>query len=410
MNPAPVLRAQIKSAPTSFVLIVLLIAVAVGLGVAASVLERSLRDGSARAADSFDLLVAAPGSQAQVVLTSVFLQAGAIPLIPGNTLEKLRRENGVVYAAPIGFGDRLGRHPIVGSSTDLLTLGGRRALREGRVFQTDHEAVVGASVPMKLGEEFAAQHGMASAGADDDDEAGEEDHAHGAFKYSIVGRMAPTGTPWDQAIVVPIEAVWQVHGFNNGHEAGVTRIGPPWESADAPGVPAIVVKPRTVGDAYRLRAKYRTDGTMALFPAEVLVEIYAAAGIARDVLTLVATITQILVVCAVILAITASLEGQRQRLAVLRALGASRLYLLTSIWLYAGLMVVIGAALGLAVGWGLAQGVAVWLSERTATALTVNLDQTDIWLLGILLLVGLAGALIPAWRAYSQPVSPALRA
>lgn len=411
MNPLPVLRAQINSARTSFVLIVLLIAVAVGLGVAASVIERSLRYGSAAAADTFDLLVAAPGSQSQVVLTTVFLQAASIPLVPGDVLEKLRQEPGVVFAAPIGFGDRLGRNPIVGSSVDLLTRGGTAALAEGRVFQTDHEAVFGSAVAMKVGFEFAAQHGLATHDAADDDEEdeGPEAHAHAGFKFTAVGRMARTGTPWDQAIIVPIEAVWQVHGFNNGHGQGVTRIGPPWEASDAPGVPAIVVKPRSVGDAYRLRGKYRTGGTMALFPAEVLIDMYAAMGNARDVLTLVATITQILVVCAVILAITASLEGQRQRLAVLRALGASRLYMLTSIWLYAGLMVVLGAVLGLGVGWGLAQAIASWLSERTSTALAVNLARNDIQLLGILLLVGLAGALIPAWRAYRQPVSPALR-
>lgn len=410
MNPLPILRAQINSARTTFVLIVLLIAVAVGLGVAASVIERSLRDGSAKAADAFDLLVAAPGSQSQVVLTTVFLQAAAIPLIPGETLERLRREPGVVYAAPIGFGDRLGRNPMVGSSADLITRGGAAPLSEGRVFATDHEAVLGSAVSLKLGAEFAAQHGLASqAGDDDDEEEGEEAHAHAGYKFTAVGRMARTGTPWDQAIVVPIEAVWQVHGFNNGHAQGETRIGPPWEASDAPGVPAIVVKPKSVGDAYRLRAKYRTGGTMALFPAEVLIDMYAAMGNARDVLTLVATITQVLVVCAVILAITASLEGQRQRLAVLRALGASRLYLLTAIWLYAGLMVVIGAAVGLGVGWGLAQAIATWLSQRTSTALSVNLAAADIQLLGILLLVGLAGALIPAWRAYRQPVAPALR-
>ncbi len=72
-------------------------------------------------------------------------------------------------------------------------------------------------------------------------------------------------------------------------------------------------------------------------------------------------------------------------------------------------MVVLGAALGLGVGWGLAQAIAAWLSERTSTALAVDLTASDIGLLGILLLVGLLGALIPAWRAYRQPVSPALR-
>ena len=87
-----------------------------------------------------------------------------------------------------------------------------------------------------------------------------------------------------------------------------------------------------------------------------------------------------------------------------------RSYMLSTIWLYAGLMVAIGAAIGLGVGWLLAQGVARWLTARTATSLSVDLTSADVGLLGILLLVGLLGALVPAWRAYRQPVSPALRA
>ena len=60
---------------------------------------------------------------------------------------------------------------------------------------------------------------------------------------TVVERMRPTGTPGDRAIVVPIEYNWVVHGLGTGHKPGSTRIGPPFDAAKLPGVPAIVVKP-----------------------------------------------------------------------------------------------------------------------------------------------------------------------
>jgi len=34
---------------------------------------------------------------------------------------------------------------------------------------------------------------------------------------AAVGRLGPTGTPWDNAIIVPVEAVWLVHALSSGH-------------------------------------------------------------------------------------------------------------------------------------------------------------------------------------------------
>jgi len=65
----------------------------------------------------------------------------------------------------------------------------------------------------------------------------------------VVGRMKPTGTPWDNSVIVPIEFVWEVHGLPNGHAEGDERIGPPFDAARVPGVPAIVVKPETINAA-----------------------------------------------------------------------------------------------------------------------------------------------------------------
>jgi putative ABC transport system permease protein len=90
------------------------------------------------------------------------------------------------------------------------------------------------------------------------------------FDITIVGRVSPTGTPWDRAIMIPIEAVWAIHDDEHGR--------------DTKRVPAIVVKPRSVTDAYQLRARYRGQNTVAAFPAEVLVPLYALLGNVRELI------------------------------------------------------------------------------------------------------------------------------
>ena len=86
--------------------IVLLVALATALGVAVTLQERALRLGSARAADKFDLVIGAPGSETQLVLSSIFLQPSPLPLMDGTVLPRLLADPRVASAAPVGFGDR----------------------------------------------------------------------------------------------------------------------------------------------------------------------------------------------------------------------------------------------------------------------------------------------------------------
>ena len=78
--------------------------------------------------------------------------------------------------------------------------------------------------------------------------------------------------------------------------SGSPHIGPPWAPARLPGVPAIAIKPDSVSAAYLLRAKFRTPRSAALFPAEVLNDLYATLGNVRDLMSMLALATQILVV------------------------------------------------------------------------------------------------------------------
>jgi len=293
----------------------------------------------------------------------------------------------------------------VGSTVDFVTEGGQVALASGRTFASDHEAVVGADVPLSIGEQFAAVHGQPVGTS-----ALRDLPEHLGHTYAVVGRMAPRGSPWDRAIVAPVEALWTLHARPRGHASGVGRVGPPWDGPALGGVSAIVVKPRSVADAYRLRARHRATDTLAVFPAEVLVDLYGLLGDARDLLAVIAVVTQALVVLAVLLAVFASLAQRRRQLGVLRALGASRGYVFIAVWMHVASLVAVGSALGLALGWASAVALGAIVRARTGIAVPVTISTPEITMVAALIVCGAVLAVIPSWRCYREPVSAALRA
>lgn len=473
MIPFRLVAADLRRHLPGALMIVLLIAAATGLGVAVTLQERALRLGSARAADRFDLVVGAAASETQLVLSSVFLQPAPLPLMPGDVLAKLAADPRAAWVAPVGFGDNFEGYPVVGSATAFLTDGGRSAPAEGRVFATLSEAVIGASVPMALGDLVKPQHGLA----------GEGGHTHTELAYTVVGRMAATGTPWDRAILVPIEGVWRIHGLGHHHEDGdadehdhdhaaagdgahaaagaedhdhdhdgtpdhaaadhdadhtaapapareqAAAMAPAGEDhdhdaddhdhdadaplghwdADSPGVPAIIVKARSIADAYRMRQDYRHAPTVAVFPAEVLTRLYATLGDARLVLTLVALGTEALVAASVMLVTVVHLGQRRRELGALRALGASRAVIFGLVWSEILTLIGAGVALGFGVGYVGARVISAVLESQSGIHLPVEFAPEDAGFALMLLAVAALIAAVPAVLAFRQPPAAALR-
>jgi putative ABC transport system permease protein len=271
------------------------------------------------------------------------------------------------------------------------------------MFANYDEAVVGALSPLERGATFHAEHGHGEA-----EEEGEEGE-HGTM-LTVVGRMAETGSPWDRAIVVPIEQMWLVHNLPTGHNPlGAKSLGPPFDSSFLPGVPAVIVKPKTLSDAYRLRGAYRAERSTAFFPAEVLLELYGLMGDIRQLMSLMALGTQGLVIGAIVAGVIALLRVHRKQFATLRALGAPRRYILAAVWLYVAIIVGLGACLGLDLGWLLAKTVSYSLAASTGIALSPTIGWSEVALVGGLVGVGCLLALVPAIRFYREPIINALR-
>lgn len=398
-RPWPLVAAMLWRFRWVNLLFVLLIALAGGTGVGLLALERGLRRGTAAAADKFDLVVAAPGSEITMLMAAVYLQPSDVGLLSGETFHAVATHPNVALAAPLAFGDSHDGHPVVGTTAAFLRhLTDDRI--EGRMFATPDEAVMGAAVPLGIGDRFQPQHGH-----------GDMAEAHDGPPLAIVGRMAATGTPWDSAILVPVETVWQVHGLANGHapERG-DLLGPPFDPAYFPGTPAIVVQADTLWGNYALRSAFTRDAvSMAFFPGEVLSTLYRVMGDVRQAMSALALVALGLVACAVLVGLLILIRLFQRHLALLRALGAPARFVFAVVWSYAATLLAAGGALGLIVG-QLSTGVlAAALSARMGLALAAPLGWPEAQFAATFVSLASLLALLPARNVLRQPVTAGLR-
>ncbi len=396
-----VLRALLRRYRWTNIAFVVLVALSVGLGVGLIAQERGLRQATARVADRFDLIVAAPGDEVSMLMATVYLQATDAALLDGAIWAEVAAAAGEENLAPIAYGDSWQGHPLIGSTAGFVThLAGD--LAEGQIFAGPWQAVVGARVPLAPGEAIAPAHGTGPLIEDED--------GHDGVQITVTGRMRPTGSPWDDAIILPVEGVWLTHGLGNGHrDIKDQRVGPPFDPRYFPGTPAILVTTPDLASAYGLRAQFSTGRTMAFFPGTVLSRLHALMGNMREIMSVMSLGTQVLVAAAVMIGLIVLSNLFARRLALLSALGAPARAIFALVWSYAALLLGAGSVLGLAVGWLAVRLLSALLSERTGLAIRPVLGWPELQLVAGYFSLALLVALIPAALALMRPVTEELR-
>ena len=396
------IRADLRRNRIGVAIVLLLIALSTALGVAVTLQERALRLGSARAAAAFDLVIGAAGSETQLVLSSVFLQPAPLPLLPPDVLARLQNDPRVAAAIPVGFGDFVGGYPIIGTTREALAILG--GLADGRSFETQDDAVIGSMVKRELGSKFFPFHGSV----------GQVGDVHAESEFHVVGRMAANGTPWDRAILVPIQSVWNIHDHadederEHEHEGGALDDAA-LQNGDNPGVPAIIIKPRSIADAYNLRQEYRRDNTVAVFPGEVLTRLYGTLGDASYVLSVMALGVQVLVAAAILLVIAVQVLQRRRQIGALRAFGTPRFVVLMIVWLETFAVLVAGVVAGFGIGYAAARLLSQRLSEASGVGMPVEFHSGDVTTLAMLIGAAALITLLPSLMAYRQSPAHALR-
>lgn len=386
--------------PLRYGLLILLTAVACALPVFVIQLAGGLYQGLNRAAAPFPILAGAKGSPYQLVLNTVFLRDRPIGNIPYGEVETLRQSGKATQVLPLAFGDSYRGFRLCGTEAAIFSyvVPGEKTPwlvpAQGRGFAGTGEAVLGADTArltgLKVGDVFQSSHGFIAKG---------KAHNH---PYRVVGILAPVHGPYDKAILVPLEDIWEAHA---GHGAAALHTG---EKGD---VTAILVRPKGYGEAMQLLSAWqrkKNSPSQLLFPAQSLITLYGMVGQSRQFWTMISLGLLGAATLVTLLALYWDGTSRLEEWALLRALGASLRKTQGLLLLEQFLLLLVGSTLGWLLGYGGSLLAAAGISQQAA----VEMSRTPLWqgFLAPLLLVGAGtlGGVIPLWLLRKKDIAPYL--
>jgi putative ABC transport system permease protein len=389
VNLAGISFAYLRARPLASALNLLLLALGIATITVLLLATAQLEERMGRDARGIDLVAGAKGSPMQLVLSAVFhidAPAGNIPLADALALAKNRA---VKKAIPLALGDSFRGYRIVGSNHEYPAHYGA-TLSAGRLWNEPMEVVLGAEVAatarLSVGATFVGAHGL-----------GEGGDAHAEEPFKVTGILAPGGTVLDRLVLTSVESVWEIHEHGGQPAAGreITALLIQYASPLA-----AALLPRQVNASTTLQAAS---------PAYESARLFRMIGVGVEVLRAFGLVLVLAAGLSVFIALLNALEDRRYDLAVMRMLGAGRGRLMSLMLLEGAALALAGGIAGIALGHLLTELLGLALGQAKQAAVTGwAWDPREGWLLGLAFAVGLAAALLPAWRAYRTDVAPVL--
>jgi putative ABC transport system permease protein len=398
MNLASLSASYLRARPLNTALSLLLLALGAGTIVLLLLVVGQLEERMSRDARGIDLVVGAKGSPMQLILAGIYhvdAPTGNIPLAAAQALGKNRL---VKKAISLALGDSWKGYRIVGAGREYPDHYGVK-LQYGRFHEKPMEAVLGAEVAARtgvgVGGRFVGAHGI-----------GGEGDEHSEAPYAVVGVLEKKGSVIDRLVLTGIESVWQVHEKEQGPEDEADRRA----LEEAREVTVLLVQYASPLAAATLPRQVNSQSELqAASPAYETARLFRIVGVGVEALRAFAIVLIIAAGLSVFIALYTALEERRYDLAVMRTLGAPPRRLFGLLLMEGLVLSALGAALGLAIGHGLAGLLGLWLESQHQYPVTgLEWHIEELWLVAAALGVGIVAASVPAWRAYRTDVSRTL--
>jgi putative ABC transport system permease protein len=389
-----------RARPVSTLITLLIIALALALPITVLALGDGARQGIIRASDPFGVLViGAPGSGQQLVLSTVLLQGAPVGNMPYSVVQALRDDPRAALVVPIALGDNVGGARIIGTDAGLLELrpsvGAPPAFQiaRGRFFSADFEAVLGAgaaqALGLAIGDSFLAVHGVSR---------GLESDQHDT-PYTVVGILARSSTPYDDAVFTSVESVWRSHEPEGESRLSALAID---QAAAGDQVTAALVKPVGFAEANAIWQSFAArPEAQAAFPGQELGALFDLFAQGERILTLVGWLVLVIAGLTVFLSLYSAIAAREGAIALIRGLGGARTTVFRIVLFEALIITLVGALAGRVIGYAVAWAIAGALTASSSIPIPIRyLPALEplLWLLPIAL--GLLAGVIPAVQAY----------
>lgn len=390
------------------------IALASALLLAVERVRHDARQSFTQSISGVDLVIGARTGGVQLMLYAVFHSGSATNNIRWDSYTAIATHPAVAWAVPLSMGDSHRGHSVVGTQASFFEhfrYANAQSLRfaSGKPFAGVFEAVLGSDVARELGyrvdDRITLTHGMAELGPDHDDK-----------PFTVVGILAPTGTPVDRAVHVSLEAITAIH-LDWAGGAPLPGLNIPAEHVQKfdlhpKEITAMLVGLKNRADVFRLQRHindYRGEPLLAVLPGVALDELWQTLAMVERTLFALSALVVLVGLAGLTATLLAGLNERRRELAILRALGASppAIFLMLTL---EGLMV---TTLGILAGAALLTGGIAILAPLAQTHFGIHLalrppTGNELALLASILATGLLASLVPGWRAWRMSLADGL--
>ena len=387
--------------PWNTLLSVILLVSSIALMTVLVLVQHQFEDQFQKNVEDIDLVLGAPGSPLQLILSSVYQVDAPTGNISYAEAKTYMKHPHVKQAIPLAFGDNYVGFKIVGTTWDYAKKY-KANLQQGKAFAKDFEVVVGAQVAqklsLKLGDTFYGTHGDAMEG-----------EVHDNHAYEVVGILEESGQVIDHLILCTISSVWNIHAEHE-HVEGMEHETMPITEEEQEITAVLLTMKNQIAKLTWPRIIPQNTKMQAASPAIEINRLFSLFGIGLEALTYLSYALLVLSGLSIFIALYSNLKERQYEFALMRISGARALQLFWSLLLESWFLTFIGILFGAILG-RLALVLLSWSTEEQFKLVfdpSMILWQKEgmLWILTIF--VGFLAACIPAIKAYRIQISKSL--
>ncbi|ENM5744544.1 ABC transporter permease [Vibrio mimicus] len=392
-------------------LTVLTVSIAVVLLLGVERIRTQAKESFANTISGTDLIVGGRSGQVNLLLYSVFRIGNATNNIDWLSYQEFSQHRAVKWAIPISLGDSHKGFRVLGTNHSYFEhyrYGSKQPLTfsQGGEFKGLFETVIGADVAKSLGYQVGSKviiaHGISDVGFS----------RHDNLPFTVVGILAPTGTPVDKTVHVSLEAIESIHvgwesGANLGHQPSADQLA--LRDFTPKQITAMLIGLKSKIQTFALQRQindYPAEPLSAIMPGVALHELWGMMSVAEQALMAVSIFVVIAGLLGMLSSLLTSLQERRREMSILRAMGARPHHVFALLVSEASVLTLLGIALGVSMLYLLLAMAAPMIASQYGIQIALTgLTPYEWQLLGCVQLAGMVIGFIPALRAYRQSLS-----
>lgn len=355
----------------------------------------------------YDAVLGARGSSLQLVLCTLYHLENSPGNLEWEKFLAIRKDPLVAQAVPLALGDNYLGYRIIGTLSEYFSAwGAGLTYSQGGPFEKEGEAVLGSWVAqqtgLKLGDRFHPFHGL-----------NYDASAQHQEEYQVVGILNATNTPQDRVVLIPLEGVYRMSGHvlrGQGKEYSPLPDQPvPDDAKEVSGVLIKLKSPQAGMHLDQLINRQGKSATLAWPIARIISELFSKLSWLIQLLQWTTVLILLVAAASTTASLCNTLQERRKEFAILRALGAGRLFLAGVVSLESVIMTLGGTLGGFAIYLVLMWLLTYWLRVKTGIQFDPLAIHPGLVAVPVgALFVGLLSGILPTWMVYRGSLAPDL--